>query len=151
MANASAADQISVPSGQDTIADDILSTMRNVGHTVSETNPFADPPPTLKIRRGESPYVARIRLMWESMRGDVIAAFPPPPGLPAAPEAYMAAVKDSCARDAYNSLSIEGYRVANELLERVASGGWSPAKSQADEQSRDAMAARGDCQARIEV
>ena len=98
LANASAADQISVPSGQDTIADDMLSTMRSVGHTVSETNPFADPPPTLKIRRGESPYVARIRLMWESMRGDVIAAFPPPPGLPAAPEVYMAAVKDSCAR-----------------------------------------------------
>lgn len=140
--------------GHDAIADDILSTMRSVGHTVSETNPFADPPPTLKILRGESPYVTRIRLMWASMRGDVIAAFPPAPGLPAAPAAlaaYTAAVKDSYARDAYNSLSIEGYRVTNELIERVAKGGWNPEKNEADEQSRDAMAARGYFLARIEV
>lgn len=137
--------------GQDAIADDVLSTMRSVGHTVSETNPFADPPPTLKILRGESPYVTRIRLMWELMRGDVIKAFPPAPGLPVAPAAYMAAVKDSYARDAYNSLSIEGYRVTNELIERVASGGWNPEKNEADEQSRDVMAARGYYQARIEV
>ena len=136
---------------QDAIADDILFTMRSVGHTVSETNPFLDPPLTLKMIRGESPYVTRIRLMWESMRGDVIAAFPPAPGMPAAPALYMAAVKDSYARDAYNSLSIEGYRVTNELVERVASGGWNPAKSEADEQSRDAMAARGYYLSRIEV
>ena len=137
--------------GQDEIADDILSTMRNVGHTVSETNPFADPPPALKILRGESPYVTRIRLMWAAMRGEVIAAFSPAPGLPTAPAAYMAAVKDSYARDAYNSLSIEGYRVSNELIERVASGSWNPEKNEADEHSRDAMAARGYYRARIEV
>lgn len=137
--------------GQAAIADDILSTMRSVGHAVSETNPFAEPPPTLKLLRGESPYVTRIRLMWASMRGDVIAAFPPAPGIPAAPAAYMAAVKDSYVRDAYNSLSIEGYRVTNELIERVASGGWNPAKNEADEQSRDAMAARGYYLARIAV
>jgi Fic family protein len=95
--------------------------------------------------------VTRIRLMWESMRGDVLAAFSPAPGLPTAPAAYMAAVKDSYARDAYNSLSIEGYRVTNELIERVASGGWNPEKNEADEHSRDAMAARGYYQARIEV
>jgi hypothetical protein len=89
--------------------------------------------------------------MWESMRGDVIAAFPPAPGLPTAAAAYMAAVKDSYARDAYNSLSIEGYRVTNELIDRVALGGWNPEKNEADEQSRDAMAARGYYQARIEV
>ena len=137
--------------GQDAMADDVLSTMRSVGHTVSETNPFADPLPMLRTLRGESPYVTRIRLMWESMRGAVIAAFPPAPGLPATPGAYMAAVKDAYARDAYNSLSIEGYRVTNELIERVASGGWNPATSDADEQSRDAMAARGYYLARIEV
>ncbi|MFZ4685318.1 MAG: Fic family protein [Hyphomonadaceae bacterium] len=137
--------------GQDAIADDILSTMRRVGHTVSETNPFAEPPPMLNILRGESPYVTRIRLMWASMREDIIGAFPPAPGLPAAPAAYLAAVKDSYLRDAYNSLSIEGYRVTDQLIERVAEGGWNPANHEADAQSRDAMAARGYYQARIEV
>ena len=96
-------------------------------------------------------YATRIRLMWASMRGDVLAAFPPAPGLPTAPAAYMAAVKDSYARDAYNSLSIEGYRVTHELIERVASGVWNPAKSEADEPSRDAMAARGYYLARMGV
>ena len=137
--------------GQDAIADDVLSTMRSVGHTVTETNPFAAPPPVLKLLRGESPYVTRVRLMWASMRGDVIAVFPPAPGVPAAPAAYMAAVKDLYARDAYNSLSIEGYRVTNELIARVAKGGWDPQKNEADEQSRDAMAARGYFQSRAEV
>ncbi len=139
--------------GRNAIADDVLSTMRSVGHTVAEANPFADPPPALKILRGESAYVTRIRLMWASMRGDVIKAFPPAPGLPGAPaaSAYMAAVKDAYARDAYNSLSIEGYRVTNELIARVASGGWNPQKNEADEQSRDAMAARGYYLARVEV
>jgi hypothetical protein len=73
--------------GQVAIADDIMSTMGRVGHTVLETNPFSDPPPALKLIRGESPYVTRVRLMWESMRGDVIKAFPTAPGLPAAPAA----------------------------------------------------------------
>lgn len=137
--------------GQGAIADDVLSTMRSVGHSVSETNPFADPPPVLQVLRGESPYVTRIRLMWASMRSDVIAAFPPVPGLPAAPATYMAAVKDSYVRDAYNSLSIEGYRVTNELIERVASGDWNPTKNEADMQSGDAMAARGYYLARTAV
>jgi fido (protein-threonine AMPylation protein) len=137
--------------GQGALADDIVSTMKSVGHAVSETNPFVNPPPALTRLRGESPCVTRIRLMWASMRADVIAAFPPAPGLPAKPATYMAIVKHLYARDAYNSLSIEGYRVTNELIARVASGGWNPAKIAADEQSRDAMAARGYYQARIEV
>ncbi len=137
--------------GQAAIADDILSTLRSVGHAVTETNPFASVPPALSMLRGESPGVTRIRLMWAAMRGDVIAAFPPAPGLPAEPAAYLAAVKDAYARDAYNSLSIEGYCVTNELIERVAKGGWNPQKNKADEQSRDAMAARGYHLARVEV
>lgn len=137
--------------GRDGLADDIMSTMKSVGHAVAETNPFADPPPALTTLRGESAYVTRIRLMWAAMRDDVIAAFPPEPGLPTAPARYMAAVKDSYVRDAYHSLSIEGYRVTHELIERVARGGWNPEQHAADEQTRDAMAARGYYQARVEV
>lgn len=85
------------------------------------------------------------------MRGDVIAAFPPAPGLPAAPADYMAAVRERYARDAYNSLSIEGYRVTNNLIARVAQGDWNPERNDADGQSRDAMAARGYHLARTEV
>lgn len=137
--------------GQDDLADHVAGTMREVGHTVTETNPFSDPLPVLHAARGESPYVTRIRLMWAAMREEVIASFPAEPGLPADTGAYMAAVQDTYVRDAYNSLSIEGYHVTNELIERVASGNWDPEQNEADLKSKDAMAARGYFLARQQV
>ena len=49
--------------------------------------------------------------------------------------------------DAYHSLSIEGYSVSAELIERVRAGNWDPDHHDADRQSRDALAARGYWQA----
>ena len=45
--------------------------------------------------------------------------------------------------DAYHSLSIEGYRVTPELIDKVASGNWDPEASNSDSSERDALAARG--------
>lgn len=128
---------------RDALADEVMSTMRAAGYGVTESNPFLAPLPSLSFVRGESPYVTRIRLMWQKMREAVIAEFPAEPGLPTDPNAYMAAVQEGYVRDAYNSLSIEGYRVTTELIERVARGDWSPDGNSQDLQSRDAMAARG--------
>ncbi|GAB1359017.1 hypothetical protein MASR1M31_07960 [Porphyromonadaceae bacterium] len=47
--------------------------------------------------------------------------------------------------DAYHSLSIEGYRVTDELINKVRSGDWKPDGDDAD--SKDALAARGYWQA----
>jgi len=47
--------------------------------------------------------------------------------------------------DAYHSLSIEGYRVTDDLIEKVKSGRWKPESVDADQ--RDALAARGYWQA----
>lgn len=129
--------------GRGEVADEVLRAMRGVGYAVTETNPFDAPPPQLRYMRNESPCVTRVRLMWQTLREHVIREVPAAPGLPADVEAYMAAVKDKYVRDAYNSLSIEGYRVTNELVERVASGNWKPDANEEDKQSRDALAARG--------
>ena len=56
------------------------------------------------------------------MREPVIERFPNAPGLPRNIEAYMKRVNDAYVTDAYHSLSIEGYRVTPELIERVRSG-----------------------------
>jgi len=40
-------------------------------------------------------------------------------------------------------LSIEGYSVTAELIERVRAGAWNPDENQADNQEKNAMAARG--------
>ena len=45
--------------------------------------------------------------------------------------------------DAYHSLSIEGYSVTPELIERVRSGSWDPDHHDDDRQNRNALAARG--------
>ncbi|GAK36106.1 hypothetical protein JCM15093_1248 [Bacteroides graminisolvens DSM 19988 = JCM 15093] len=47
--------------------------------------------------------------------------------------------------DAYHSLSIEGYRVTDELINKVRSGEWKPDKDDLD--ARNALAARGYWQA----
>jgi fido (protein-threonine AMPylation protein) len=137
--------------GRDDLADDVVGVMRTAGHAVTEVNPFADPLPVLRSARGESPYVTRARLMWEEMRAEVVAGFPEEPGLPADKRAYLAAVHDTYVRDAYHSLSIEGYHVTTELIERVASGTWNPEQNEADLKSKDAMAARGYFLARQKV
>ena len=53
--------------------------------------------------------------------------------------------------DAYHSLSIEGYRVTTDLIQRVRSGSWNPDSHEQDREQRNAMAARGYWQAYQEV
>lgn len=128
---------------RDRIANEILKTMEAAGYTVKESDPFADRPKTALTARDVSPYVNRIRLIWEKMRPRVIEAFPVPPGLPNNPSAYLKAVDDVSVSDAYHSLSIEGYRVSRELIERVRGDEWDPVNSHDDREHRNALAARG--------
>lgn len=133
--------------GRDRIADDILETMRAGGYTVRETDPFATRSTITFPPREKSPYVNRLRLMWAQMRPVVIDQFPPAPGLPTDTQAYMQHVEEVYVTDAYHSLSIEGYRVSPELIERVRSGNWNPDDDKADREQADALAARGYYQA----
>jgi Fic family protein len=59
----------------------------------------------------------------------------------------MKGVGEAFVADAYHSLSIEGYRVSTELIERVRSGAWNPDENPKDREQRNAMAARGYFQA----
>lgn len=129
--------------GRAHMADEIVKTMEAAGYTVRETDPFENEPGTLLATREASPYVNRIRLMWEAMREPVLEVFPAPPGIPDKPEAYLEAVEEVYVTDAYHSLSIEGYRVSRELIERVRGGGWNPDENAEDRENRNALAARG--------
>jgi Fic family protein len=55
----------------------------------------------------------------------------------------MQRVEDVYITDAYHSLSIEGYRVSAELIERVRQGNWNPDNIREDREQRNALAARG--------
>jgi hypothetical protein len=132
---------------RDRIADDILETMRAGGYAVRETDPFVTRSTITLPPRERSPYVNRLRLMWAQMRPVVIDQFPPAPGLPTDTHAYIQNVEDVYVTDAYHSLSIEGYRVSPELIERVRSGNWNPDDDKTDREHADALAARGYYQA----
>ncbi len=129
--------------GRDRIADEILSTMKSAGYTVRETDPFEKPAPFALTAREPSPYVTRTRLMWHEMREKIIPLFPAPPKTPGDIKPYMQRVEDAYVTDAYHSLSIEGYRVSRELIERVRAGNWDPENIQEDREQRNALAARG--------
>lgn len=125
------------------LADDISNSMRAVGYDIRETDPF-EPHQTFAVRSGAvPPIVQRLQAMWEAGRESVPEVFPKAPGLPADHQAYLRSVDDSYRSDAYHSLSIEGYRVSPELVDRVRSGNWDPERSETDRQGRDALAARG--------
>lgn len=133
--------------GRTRIADNILESMRSAGYTLRETDPFEMQGPASIAGRDRSPYVNRIRLMWQTMREPIIEVFPAAPGLPKKVEGYLKRVSNAYVLDAYHSLSIEGYRVSPELIERVRSGAWKPDRNEDDRHHRDALAARGYWQA----
>lgn len=131
--------------GRTRIADDIVRGMRAADYPVRESDPF-DAQSALAIpARDRSPYVNRIRLMWQTMRESVIENFLDAPGLPKVKDrdAYLKRVAEAYVLDAYHSLSIEGYRVSPDLIERMRSGKWNPDMDGNDRSHLDALAARG--------
>lgn len=133
--------------GRKRIAEEIVKTMRAAGYDVRESDPFTQSAPLILPAREISPYVGRLRLMWQEMREPVKDVFPRPPGRPNDIEAYLKRVEEACVTDAYHSLSIEGYRVSPELIERVRAGAWNPDANESDQEHRNALAARGYWQA----
>ncbi|MBZ5725819.1 MAG: Fic family protein [Acidobacteriia bacterium] len=133
--------------GRAEAAGEIVATMKAAGYAVRETDPFAGRAALVPPPAAVAPIVGRMQAMWESLRAKVLEVFPAPPGLPPDKDAYLQFVDDIYRSDAYHSLSIEGYTVAPELIERVRAGDWNPDGRDADRQSRDALAARGYWQA----
>ena len=68
--------------GRDRIADQIIRTMKTAGFTLLESDPFENKPSNILDTKEASPYVNRIRLMWQEMRKPIIERFPVAPGLP---------------------------------------------------------------------
>lgn len=128
-------------------ATQILRAMRAAGHEITASDPFTEKPAVIFGARETSPYVNRLKLLWASMRPAVLQAFPAAPRTRLDAATYLKQVEELYTADAYNSLSIEGYRVSEALIERVRSGNWNPDNDENDRQNRNALAARGYWQA----
>ena len=129
--------------GHEAIANEIVSTMKAADYDVRESDPFSPDRPLAPPRKSTSPLVARLGTLWMSMRDPVLAEFPKSRGLPRDPGAYLHIIDDVYKLDAYHSLSIEGYQVTPQLVQRVTAGDWDPDNVESDRENKNALAARG--------
>ncbi len=132
--------------GRSDAADEIVTTMKAASYDVRENDPFGGRATHVPVTSA-APIVGRIQAMWETMRARVLDIFPSPPGLPRDRARFLRFVEEIYQSDAYHSLSIEGYSVSADLIERVRGGSWDPDHHDSDRHSRDALAARGYWQA----
>lgn len=125
--------------------DQILSAMQAAGLSCQPKNPFTGTAPVFaRLTRLVSPYAGRIDALFRTLREPVLETFKDLPPRPISkPEDYLHRVEAVYEHDAYNSLSIEGYRVTPELIERIRSGAWHPEGDPQDRQHFAAMAAKG--------
>ena len=131
--------------GREEMADELLRMMRQVGYQVTEENPFDE---NVRMETfGVSPYASRIRLMWMKMREVVLQELQGMRSVERSSEEVLAMMDETYVKDSYNSLSIEGYKITEGLLERVRRGDWDPEKDEEDKERRNALAARGYYQA----
>ncbi len=129
--------------GQRAIADEIVATMKAADHDVREADPL-DPDEVISPPSASTPpIVGRLQTLWASARDSVLAELPKAKGLPKDPDAYLRAIDGVYRTDAYHSLSIEGYQVTPELIQRVAAGALDPDQTPSDRDNHDALAARG--------
>jgi hypothetical protein len=121
--------------------------MRAAGYSITENDPFEEKTALIFNEHVLSPYVNRIRMKWAEMRSVVLENFLKAPLLHQNTDEYLKQVDDIYLTDAFHSLSIEGYRVSEELIKRVRSGNWDPETNRKDKEYADALAARGYWQA----
>ena len=128
---------------RDEEAELIIKRMQASDYDARELDPFDEGIPLPQIQVGVSPIVGRIQNAWIGQRQAIIDIFPKEQPLPEDAEAYLAAVDGIYVNDAYNSLSIEGYKVTEDLIEKVRAGQFDPKDNPEDQSDRDALAARG--------
>ena len=138
--------------GKQDVADKIYDFMTKLGHQLRPEDPFEESSSVVSDgARSISPYAVRIKLMWKTMREQIERLNIGKAGNQQSVDVILAHMEENYIRDSYHSLSIEGYRVTEGLIERVRSGQWDPQDNQIDAERKNALAARGYYQAFVKV
>ena len=124
--------------------------LKRIGLSIKSVNPF-EHFQVINTTGFRSPYQGRILSLWSSLRTTVIQNFSSPPNTSKNAADYLDQLEELYAKDAYNSLSIEGYQVNADLIERVLNNNWNPDLHSSDRHERNALAARGYYEAFLEV
>jgi len=121
----------------------IQNDLSSAGEIIKPENPFLKKNSIKNTEKFRSPYAARIKILWKKYRNTIIDIFPDPVGLIKNQNEYLDKVNEMYVYDAYNSLSIEGYHVTKELIEKVKNKNWNPDSNIMDATQKDVLAARG--------
>lgn len=126
-------------------AKQIMGAVRSAGIECKPENPFKKPVPIIPTpTRFPSAYAGRIHGLFLNARDPVLDVFEDMSPRPVkSVQEYLDRVEAIYEHDAYNSLSIEGYRVTPELIGKIRSGAWNPDGNPEDRQQVAAMAAKG--------
>ena len=129
--------------GRHEVADFIAAELESTGRRLVAVNPFVRKFEAVSLPE-KSPHSARIRLLWSTMRERVLALFPVAENaFPRPVEEVLKEIDEGYVADSYHSLSIEGYRVTEDLIRRVRDGVWDPEGNAQDGDQRTALAASG--------
>ncbi|KSV75630.1 hypothetical protein N185_17470 [Sinorhizobium sp. GW3] len=126
-------------------ADTIIKALESAGYNPHENNPF-DPAVdlvTLDARRAQAPAATRIKNLWAKMGKDARNHIGFEQLRINDRDGYIADIDERYVADALNSLSIEGYEVSEELIQRVQDGQWEPDADARDHETKNALAAKG--------
>lgn len=128
--------------GLDDFADTIINSTKAILHGIYENNPFPQSETMLPTHSfSPRPIVIRIINAWTKMREQIINSFSDIP-ITQNKRKLVTNMNNNYVNDAYNSLSIEGYRVTERLIQQVREGKWDP-QSQKDSETVGALASRG--------
>ncbi len=126
-------------------ATQIQQDLSAAGYKLNVVNPFDSEKLYLANIKNKfiSPYSGRIVAMWEKMRPTILEYFPVERGFKDQSQKTLQIIERLYTEDSYNSLSIEGYHVTPELIEKIQRGEWSSETKIADISEKDALAAKG--------
>jgi Fic/DOC family len=123
------------------------SILSSVFDDIQIKNPFETAPVENIVRKKEAASAYRVRIIWEKSREVInkLCTDKKPGGdfFSRPLNQTLDTVNELYVHDAYHSLSIEGYAVTPELIEKVSRGNWSPATVDQDQDAMNALAARG--------
>jgi fido (protein-threonine AMPylation protein) len=129
--------------GRTNFADSIVNQLSSAGYKLVETNPFKEAITYRLSSPNRSPLYNRIKMQWEKQRQPVLKHKPDERVKGLSVNEFLDKIEAIKIYDAYHSLSIERYRVTEDLIKKVESGEWSPEINPEDRKQIDAMAAKG--------
>lgn len=114
------------------------------GTSLRSVNPFKENETVFLDKKAEKSIVGvRIKAMWNQFRGPVLEIGKSILKVESTTKELSVMIDKVKKEDMYHSLSIEGYKITDELINKVISGSWNVDKNDEDKKERDAMAAKG--------